>query len=59
VAVVKAVIEMSHALGISVVAEGVETSGQVDQLTELGCDLAQGYFLGRPDEAAAMGGLLG
>jgi diguanylate cyclase (GGDEF)-like protein len=58
VAVVRAVIDMSHALGFTVVAEGVETSGQVDQLAELGCDLAQGYFLGRPDEASAMSGLL-
>ena len=58
VAVVRSVIDMAHALGLVVVAEGVESSGQLDCLAELGCDLAQGYFLGRPAEAGAMSGLL-
>jgi diguanylate cyclase (GGDEF)-like protein/PAS domain S-box-containing protein len=58
VAVVRSVIELAHALDLVVVAEGVETSGQLDQLAALGCDLAQGYFLGRPADAGAMSGLL-
>jgi diguanylate cyclase (GGDEF)-like protein len=44
--VVGAVVELAHALGLSVVAEGVETDAQRDQLRELGCDGAQGYLFG-------------
>jgi EAL domain-containing protein (putative c-di-GMP-specific phosphodiesterase class I) len=39
---------LCHELGIQVVAEGVETAGEGDTLTTLGCDLLQGYFFGRP-----------
>lgn len=46
--IVTAMIEMAHALGLEVVAEGVETPEQAALLRELGCDLAQGYFHGRP-----------
>ena len=44
----KVIIDLAHALGVSVVAEGVETAEQLHTLAELGCDEAQGYFLGRP-----------
>src|SRR6202035_795565 len=47
-AVVGAVVELAHALGLSVVAEQVETEAQLDRLRALGCDSAQGYLLGRP-----------
>jgi EAL domain-containing protein (putative c-di-GMP-specific phosphodiesterase class I) len=47
-AIVAAIIEMAHALGILVVAEGVETREQLRVLTEMGCDWGQGYLLGRP-----------
>jgi diguanylate cyclase (GGDEF)-like protein/PAS domain S-box-containing protein len=47
-AIVKATIALSHSLGIRVVAEGVETPEQLEMLTELGCDLVQGYHTGRP-----------
>jgi EAL domain-containing protein (putative c-di-GMP-specific phosphodiesterase class I) len=40
------------------VAEGIETHGQLEQLHELGCDLGQGYLLGRPAPAAAISELL-
>ncbi len=41
-------VELGHALGLDVVAEGVETEAQLEQLRELGCDAAQGYAIGRP-----------
>ena len=47
-AVVKAAIDMVHALGKDVVAEGVEQEGQLGVLTELGCDLMQGFLLSPP-----------
>lgn len=39
---------MAHALGLRAVAEGVETAAQYAVLTELGCDLGQGYLWMRP-----------
>jgi EAL domain-containing protein (putative c-di-GMP-specific phosphodiesterase class I) len=45
---VKSIIELSHDLGLSVVAEGVETAEDVARLRELGCDYGQGYFFSRP-----------
>ena len=53
-AIVKSVIDLAHALGLVVVAEGVETSDQVAHLRALGCDLAQGYFFARPEPAAEL-----
>jgi len=46
--IVAAVVELGHALGLSVVAEGVETASQLAQLRMLGCDGAQGFLIGRP-----------
>jgi diguanylate cyclase (GGDEF)-like protein len=47
-AIVNAIISMAHALGISVVAEGVETVEQLQVLRQLGCDEIQGYFFAKP-----------
>ena len=47
-AVVAAVVSLAHALGLRVVAEGVETSGQRDILLGMGCDELQGFFYARP-----------
>ncbi len=47
-AIVRSTIEMGHYLGLAVVAEGVETAETWDQLTRLGCDEAQGYYICRP-----------
>jgi EAL domain-containing protein (putative c-di-GMP-specific phosphodiesterase class I) len=47
-AVVRMIIELCHALGIEVLAEGVETSDQATLLREMGCDLGQGYYFARP-----------
>jgi diguanylate cyclase (GGDEF)-like protein len=46
--IVRAVIELAHGLNMSVVAEGVETPEQHQQLTELGSDSCQGYYFARP-----------
>jgi diguanylate cyclase (GGDEF)-like protein len=46
--IVRAIINLAHDLGMTVTAEGVETAQQLDQLKELDCDFAQGYFLGKP-----------
>jgi diguanylate cyclase len=45
---VRATIELGHALGLQVVAEGVEDAGALELLRDLGCDIAQGYGIGRP-----------
>jgi diguanylate cyclase (GGDEF)-like protein/PAS domain S-box-containing protein len=55
-AIVTSVIDLSHALGMSVVAEGVETDLQLDLLRSLGCDRAQGFLFaspGPPDQLEA------
>jgi diguanylate cyclase (GGDEF)-like protein/PAS domain S-box-containing protein len=49
-AIVGAIISLASALGLEVVAEGVETEAQADSLRELGCAFAQGYLFGRPVE---------
>lgn len=52
--VFKNLIHMAHDIGIQVVAEGIETKQQMELIQELGCDYAQGYYIGRPDSAAAV-----
>jgi diguanylate cyclase len=46
--IVVAVVGMAHALGMTVVAEGVETEAQRDELIAIGCDAAQGYLFAQP-----------
>jgi diguanylate cyclase (GGDEF)-like protein len=46
--IVQAVVDLSHVLGMSVVAEGVETSADLQQITDLGADYAQGFHFSRP-----------
>ena len=45
---VESILAMARALGMDVVAEGVEESAQADALKKLGCEFAQGYFYGKP-----------
>jgi len=47
-AICKAIINMAHSLGLSVVAEGVETKEQLKILQEEGCDIIQGYLISKP-----------
>ncbi len=50
-ALTTAIIAMAHSLGITVVAEGIETEGQCGILRERGCDQGQGFWFGRPMSA--------
>jgi predicted signal transduction protein with EAL and GGDEF domain len=47
-AIVRSTVDLTHALGLRMVAEGVENAGTLFVLRELGCDLVQGWLLGRP-----------
>jgi PAS domain S-box-containing protein len=56
--IARAVIAMAHGLRLTVIAEGVETAGQLALLVENGCDEIQGYFFSRPIDADACARLL-
>jgi EAL domain-containing protein (putative c-di-GMP-specific phosphodiesterase class I) len=47
-AVVRAIVDLGHSLGLIVIAEGVEQEVTRDQLAEMGCDVAQGFLISRP-----------
>ena len=49
--IVETVVDLTHRLGMTVVAEGVETIRQHDEVFALGCDLSQGYYFARPESA--------
>jgi diguanylate cyclase (GGDEF)-like protein len=55
-AIVESTIMLSHALGLSVVAEGVETAEELDWLRAHGCDVGQGYHISKPVMAADLPG---
>jgi EAL domain-containing protein (putative c-di-GMP-specific phosphodiesterase class I) len=46
--IVKATVDLGHALGLEVTAEGVEDEHQLEAVRELGCDHAQGFLIARP-----------
>ena len=58
-AIVAAVTNLAHVLGLSVVAEGVETQDQRDEVSAIGCESAQGFFYARPMSADAISANLG
>jgi diguanylate cyclase (GGDEF)-like protein len=47
-AIVRSIVSLGHALGLQIVAEGVETATAVRNVTSMGCDTAQGYYYARP-----------
>jgi diguanylate cyclase (GGDEF)-like protein len=51
--IVRTTIDLAHELGVKVVGEGVESAAISSELQALGCDIGQGFFLGRPMSAAA------
>jgi EAL domain-containing protein (putative c-di-GMP-specific phosphodiesterase class I) len=55
-AIVKSAIDLGHNLGLHVVAEGVETNACLEVLTDMGCDVMQGYLLARPMPADDLSG---
>jgi diguanylate cyclase (GGDEF)-like protein/PAS domain S-box-containing protein len=55
--IIGAITAMAHALGMSVVGEGIETDRQLGELVTLGCDEGQGYLLARPLPAEQVGAL--
>jgi EAL domain-containing protein (putative c-di-GMP-specific phosphodiesterase class I) len=50
--IVGSIVELAHALNLTVVAEGVETTDVLERLKALGCDQAQGWLVGMPMDAA-------
>jgi diguanylate cyclase (GGDEF)-like protein len=54
VAIIRSTIDLAHALKLRIVAEGVETPANLELISQLGCDTAQGYLLGRPAPAAIL-----
>jgi diguanylate cyclase (GGDEF)-like protein len=58
-AIVRSTIELGHNLGLSVVAEGVETAHELAELRRFGCDMAQGYHVAKPMAVDAFEAWLG
>jgi diguanylate cyclase (GGDEF)-like protein len=54
----QAILGVGEALSLSVVAEGIEERGQMAMLEEMGCEMAQGFLMGKPGPAALIGELL-
>jgi EAL domain-containing protein (putative c-di-GMP-specific phosphodiesterase class I) len=56
--IVKTIVRLAKNLGLSIIAEGVETEDQLKQLISLGCERAQGYLLSRPVESSVASDLI-
>jgi len=52
--IVRATIDLAHSLGLTVTAEGVETSAVLNMLKGMGCDYYQGYYISKPMPKAGM-----
>jgi len=57
--IVRAIVALAHSLGLDVVAEGVEESGQATLLRDLGCECVQGFFFSRPLDGESAQGAIG
>ncbi|HLH28678.1 MAG TPA: EAL domain-containing protein, partial [Acidimicrobiales bacterium] len=55
---IRSIVSLGHDLGLVVVAEGIETADELDDVRATLCDLGQGFFLGMPEEPAALERLL-
>ena len=51
---VEAIVSLGHVLGLQITAEGIETQEVLDRLIELGCEIGQGYFFGKPEPIAVI-----
>jgi diguanylate cyclase (GGDEF)-like protein len=58
VSIVRAIISMAKSLGLEITAEGVETAEQAHMLTDMQCEILQGWYIGRPAPAAEISSLL-
>jgi EAL domain-containing protein (putative c-di-GMP-specific phosphodiesterase class I) len=56
--IVQAIIMLAHGLGMTVIAEGVETDVQLTQIKALGCELGQGFFISKPWDVGGIHNLL-
>jgi len=56
--IVRIIIVLAHNLGMSVVAEGVESAAELQQLRAFGCEMAQGYFFSRPSDSESANAFL-
>jgi diguanylate cyclase (GGDEF)-like protein len=56
--IVAAIVSLAHSLKLEVIAEGVETQAQAEQLGALGCDVMQGYLVSRPIDSDAAAGFM-
>jgi EAL domain-containing protein (putative c-di-GMP-specific phosphodiesterase class I) len=57
-AIVRSAVELGHALGLQVVAEGVESEMACERVRALACDVAQGYYVAKPMPAGEFGAWL-
>jgi EAL domain-containing protein (putative c-di-GMP-specific phosphodiesterase class I) len=58
-AIVRSTLDLARNLGLTAVAEGIETEAVMERLAELGCDVGQGYFISRPQPADELTAQLG